>query len=682
MSNLEDLLETSSVKEPKQKFLAEYRLPGQSDMIAIDIRSAPPAQVAEWFDTMDSWEIQHAFLEMRGAYNDLIKSPPTTPATGVIINTEMLRDFTVYAGTNLKTFAIENGTSLQHAPVLNKRIMKTEDRAKIINDLVKIWRDNIRNHEDWNKYKRHLAYQFERLGMYPTVFIVNNKERGEQLIKAWVNYFASLIDAESEKDDKDIIRQVQDQESEILYHVLKAALQKDTNLNVHIQDARNPTSSVPRDVLGVYILAHGGERFTEMTVDSLIKTLMQNFTFFTRASRFKTFESWFLQYIEHTKRMIETHGNITFHHLMIANAILALDHMVRYKTWMRNKRVEFPQRLSDIYADAPKFLNGLLQDIRRLDATWVTHNDNAQTKMPQMQHQKAMITFITNMLGVDLKDQNLLPAPTTFTTFKDDKGPCTYCKQDTHTWEQCRNRTQDHQLKKDVGSLHVLLNEQNRLLTKVVEKKVESKEAQEILAKNLQTLYRLTIAGRKIQGTQVQKANTPSTQQQKNVGGQQSFKENRNMGNVKSQGQTTHAPKFQPKANVAMGTKTASKDKESATPPPKTPKNKKFAGTMMVDAFDPDMLCFQTQLNDEDEFEAMQMRPYSGNPVWLQRKLPSLTSSDWYTASHQELVFEYEAGILTSWEYSAENEKLLDVMAGNGRLGKNESPIVWETRAP
>ncbi len=54
----------------------------------------------------------------------------------------------------------------------------------------------------------------------------------------------------------------------------------------------------------------------------------------------------------------------------------------------------------------------------------------------------------------------------------------TYCKQDTHTWEQCRNRTQDHQLKKDVGSLHVLLNEQNRLLTKVVKKKVEIKEVQ------------------------------------------------------------------------------------------------------------------------------------------------------------------------------------------------------------
>ena len=51
MSNLEDLLETSSVKETKPKFLAEYQLPGQNDMITIDIRSAPPAQVAEWFDT-------------------------------------------------------------------------------------------------------------------------------------------------------------------------------------------------------------------------------------------------------------------------------------------------------------------------------------------------------------------------------------------------------------------------------------------------------------------------------------------------------------------------------------------------------------------------------------------------------------------------------------------------------
>ena len=100
MTNLEDLLETSSVKEPKQKFLAECRLPGQNDMITIDIRSAPPAQVTEWFDTMDSWEIQHAFLEMREAYNDLIKSPSTTPTTGVIINTEMLRDFAVYDGTN------------------------------------------------------------------------------------------------------------------------------------------------------------------------------------------------------------------------------------------------------------------------------------------------------------------------------------------------------------------------------------------------------------------------------------------------------------------------------------------------------------------------------------------------------------------------------------------------------
>lgn len=145
--------------------------------------------------------------------------------------------------------------------------------------------------------------------MYPTAFIVNHNDRGEQIIKTWVDYFVSLIDTESKKDDE-IIRQVQDQESEIRYHVLKTTLQKDTN----IQDARNPNSSVPRDVLGAYILgflAHGGERFTEMPVDSLIKTLMQNFTFFTRASRFKTFESWFLQYIEQTKRMIETHGDIT-----------------------------------------------------------------------------------------------------------------------------------------------------------------------------------------------------------------------------------------------------------------------------------------------------------------------------------------------------------------------------------
>jgi hypothetical protein len=179
--------------------------------------------------------------------------------------------------------------------------------------------------------------------------------------------------------------------------------------------------------------------------------------------------------------------------------------------------------------------------------------------MPQFQHQKAMITFITNMLGVDLKDQHVIPTPTTFTTFKDDKGPCTYCKQDTHTWEQCRNRTQDHQLKKDVGSLHVLLNEQNRLLTKIVEKKVESKEAQEILAKNLQTLYRFTVAGRKIQGTQVQKANTPSTPQQKNVGGEQSFKEN-----------------------------------PTATTPP------------------------------------MQMKPYSGNTSWLNKKIPNLPAISRY----------------------------------------------------
>ncbi len=133
--------------------------------------------------------------------------------------------------------------------------------------------------------------QFERLDIHPTVFIVNHNDRGEQLIKAWVDYFVSLIDAESEKNDE-IIRQVQDQESEIRYHVLKTTLQKDTN----IQDTGNPNSSVPRDVLGAYILgflAHGCERFTE-----IVRTLMQNFTFFTRESRFKTFESWFLQYID------------------------------------------------------------------------------------------------------------------------------------------------------------------------------------------------------------------------------------------------------------------------------------------------------------------------------------------------------------------------------------------------
>jgi len=33
-----------------------------------------------------------------------------------------------------------------------------------------------------------------------------------------------------------------------------------------------------------------------------------------------------LQYIEQTKRMIETHGDITFHHLAIVNTTLALDH--------------------------------------------------------------------------------------------------------------------------------------------------------------------------------------------------------------------------------------------------------------------------------------------------------------------------------------------------------------------
>ena len=683
MSNLEDLLETSSVplREPKPNFHAEYRLPEQDEIITLNIRTVTSSQLAEWLDTMQHWEIQVEFLKLRDAYEDLLKKIPSTPTTGVIITADMLKDFTIYSGTNLKAFAIEKGTSLQTTTVLNKRIMKTEERAKIINEVVKIWRDPIRNHEDWNKFKRHLAYQFERLGMYPTVFIVNHNDRGEQLIKAWVDYFVSLIDAESEKDDKDIIRQVQDQESEILYHVLKASLQKDTNLNVHIQDARNPNSSVPRDVLGVYILAHGGERFTEMTVDSLIKTLMQNFTFFTRASRFKTFESWFLQYIEQTKRMIETHGDITFHHLMIANAILALDHMARYKNWMRNKRVEFPQRLSEIYGDAPKFLNGLLKDIRRLDATWVTHNDNPQVKLLPSQHQKSMITFLTNMLGVDLKEQQMITTPATFTTLKDDKGPCTYCKQDTHTWEQCRNRTQDHQLKKDVGSLHVSLNEQNRLLTKIAEKKVDDKNTQDILTKNLQALARLTIGGRKIQGTQAHKPTPPPTPQQKTAGGQQSFKENRNVGNVKGQNQSTPTPKFQPRTNVAMGAKTTPKAKSSTTQPPKDSKKQKFVGTMTMDDFDPEMLCFHTNENEDAEFDTMEFKPYSGNKSWLQKKLPNLTTSEWFTMSQQELTSDYEEGLLTSWEYSVGNDKLYDVMAGNGVFHKKSSPV-WETRAP
>ena len=80
-----------------------------------------------------------------------------------------------------------------------------------------------------------------------------------------------------------------------------------------------------------------------------------------------------------------------------------------------------------------------------------------------------------------------------------------------------------------------MLNEQNRLLTKIVEKKVDNKDAQEILTKNLQPLYRLTVADRKIQGTQAQKPSTPNTPQQKNVGGQQSLQENRNVGNIQNQ---------------------------------------------------------------------------------------------------------------------------------------------------
>ena len=131
-----------------------------------------------------------------------------------------------------------------------------------------------------------------------------------------------------------------------------------------------------------------------------------------------------------------------------------------------------------------------------------------------------------------------------------------------------------------------------------------------------------------------------------------------------------------------MGAKTVSKANESVTPPPKDSKKQKFAGAMMADAFDPDMLCFYTQQDEEDEFETMPLRPYSVLLSWLKKKLPSLTDSDWYTASKQELALEYEVGILTSWEYSVENDKLLDVMTGNGIRDRNVSSIIWEAKAP
>jgi hypothetical protein len=105
------------------------------------------------------------------------------------------------------------------------------------------------------------------------------------------------------------------------------------------------------------------------------------------------------------------------------------------------------------------------------------------------------------------------------------------------------------------------------------------------------------------------------------------------MGNINSQCRTNHEPIFHPKVNAPMGVKTASKSKESVTPSPKNPKKQKFVVTMMTDVFNPDMICFHTQLNVEDEFEAIQMRPYSWNPSWLKKKILSLTKSDWYTAS-------------------------------------------------
>ncbi len=80
------------MKEPKPKFLTEYRLSGQNDIITIDNRSDTPAQVAEWFDTIDLWEVQHALLEMRETYNDLIKSQSTTPVINPSINPSIYRD--------------------------------------------------------------------------------------------------------------------------------------------------------------------------------------------------------------------------------------------------------------------------------------------------------------------------------------------------------------------------------------------------------------------------------------------------------------------------------------------------------------------------------------------------------------------------------------------------------------
>jgi len=76
-------------------------------------------------------------------------------------------------------------------------------------------------------------------------------------------------------------------------------------------------------------------------------------------------------------------------------------------------------------------MSDLLQDIRRLDETWISHNDTQHAKAPQSQYHKVsvMITLTTNMLGVDIKEQQIVQSPTTFTTFtKDEKGPYTYYK--------------------------------------------------------------------------------------------------------------------------------------------------------------------------------------------------------------------------------------------------------------
>ena len=117
--------------------------------------------------------------------------------------------------------------------------MKTEEHTKIINGFVKIWRDPIRNHEDWNKYKHHLVPPIRETQVY----IVNHNDRGEHLIQAWVDYFVSLIDTESKKVLKTQSTKFKNKNLRYSIMSLRTTLQKDTNLNVHIHDTRNPNLS-------------------------------------------------------------------------------------------------------------------------------------------------------------------------------------------------------------------------------------------------------------------------------------------------------------------------------------------------------------------------------------------------------------------------------------------------------